>query len=216
LDPAAQPLGAPVAAPATCAAPVFSPPGSGPTTCLGLQGQSLAGNILPNSPKHKAAFNTTYTWDFEDGSTLDASASYFWQDIAFSSIFNRSYTKIPSWDQTDARLSWTNADGNVTLIGFVRNVFDEVVYDSRGAGNREGGNRQVSPQECFTSPATTPPAFGLRAPQSCYTIGETYRPLESQSILRRFRPSAAGQLTKRSHRLTESLPNWFEANSRMV
>src|SRR5690606_13092321 len=74
LDPAAQPLGPPAA-------------GANP-----VQGQSLDGNILPFSPKHKAAFNATYTWDLEDGSTIDASASYFWQDIAFSSIFNRSYT----------------------------------------------------------------------------------------------------------------------------
>src|SRR5690606_26647241 len=101
LDPAAQPLGAAAAPPATCAAPTFSPPGSGPVTCRGVQGQNLKGNILPFSPKNKIALNNTYPWDFEDGSTIAASISYFWQDISFSNIFNRSYTKIPSWDQTD-------------------------------------------------------------------------------------------------------------------
>ncbi|MEZ5937621.1 MAG: TonB-dependent receptor [Hyphomonadaceae bacterium] len=156
LDPAAQPAGA--------------------AASDGRQGQSLDGNILPFSPKNKIALNGTYTWDFEDNSTLTASLSYFWQDIAYSSIFNRSYTKIPSWDQTDARLSWTNGDGNITLIGFVKNMFDEVGYDSRGAGLREGStNKDVAPTLCYTSPATTA-AFGSKPMDSCYTTSETYRP----------------------------------------
>ena len=66
-----------------------------PTHVVGVQGQNLNGNILPFSPKNKIALNGTYTWDFEDGSTLDASLSYFWQDISYSSIFNRSYTEDP-------------------------------------------------------------------------------------------------------------------------
>jgi iron complex outermembrane recepter protein len=156
-DPAAQPLGAPAA-------------GANP-----VQGQNLNGNILPFSPKNKIALNGTYTWDFEDGSTLDASLSYFWQDISFSNIFNRSYTKIPSWDQTDGRLSWTSADGNFTLIGFVRNMFDEIVYDNRAAGLREGTNRVISPTECYSTPRTTA-AAGSAPQDSCYTVGETLRP----------------------------------------
>ena len=175
FDPAAQPLGPAATAPATCAPPAFSPPGAA-IVCRGVQGQNLKGNILPFSPKNKVALNGTYTWDFEDGSTIAASLSYFWQDISFSSIFNRTYTKIPSWDQTDGRISWTNGDGNITLIGFVRNMFDEVQYDSKGAGLREGRFNQVSPTECNTTTATTPAAFGVRAAESCYTIGETLRP----------------------------------------
>jgi iron complex outermembrane receptor protein len=141
----------------------------------GRQGQSLSGNILPFSPKHKAAFNATYTWDFADGSNIDLSGSYFWQDIAFSSIFNRSYTKIPSWTQADARISWTNSDGNITLIGFVRNMFDDIVYDSAGAGGREGTNRVVAPTLCNSTPGTTQ-GFGSLPAQSCYTTNETLRP----------------------------------------
>lgn len=176
LDPAAQPLGTAAAAPATCPAPTFSPPGSGPATCRGIQGQNLNGNILPFSPKNKLALNGTYTWDFQDGSTIDASLSYFWQDVAYSDIFNRHYSEIPAWDQTDGRISWTSGNGNITLIGFVRNMFDQIVYDNRTSGLREGGNNQVAPQECFSSPATTPQAFGQRSAQSCYTTGETLRP----------------------------------------
>jgi iron complex outermembrane receptor protein len=163
LDPAAQPLGAPA-------------PGANP-----VQGQSLDGNILPFSPKNKIALNGVYTWDLEDGSNIDASLSYFWQDIAFSSIFNRSYTKIPSWDQTDARLSWTSADGGVTLIGYVRNLFDEIVYDSKGAGLREGTNRVVAPTLCNSTAATTQ-SFGVLPAQSCYTTNETLRPPQTYGV----------------------------------
>ena len=185
LDPAAQPLGAPTAAPASC--PNVPPAnGSAPNpatqpTCRGFQGQNLNGNILPFSPKNKIALNSTYTWDFEDGSTLDASLSYFWQDISFTNIFNRSYTKIPAWDQTDARLSWTSGDGNISLIGYVRNVFDEVVYDSRGAGLREGTYREVSPTECNTTPISTA-SFGAPPRASCYTVGETLRPPRTMGV----------------------------------
>ena len=107
LDPQAQPLGAAAAAPATCDPPPFSPAGSAPAVCRGVQGQNLSGNILPFSPKNKIALNGTYTWDMGDGAKIDASLSYFWQDVAYSSIFNRSYTEIPAWDQTDGRVTWT-------------------------------------------------------------------------------------------------------------
>jgi iron complex outermembrane receptor protein len=163
LDQSAQPLGPQISCP--------TPPGA----CLPAQAQNLDGNILPFSPKNKIALNGVYTWDLSDGSNLDASVSYFWQDIAFSSIFNRSYTKVPSWDQTDARLSWTTADGGLTLIGFVRNVFDEIAYDSKGSGLREGTNRVVPPTQCNTTPGTTQ-AFGVLPPQSCFTTNETLRP----------------------------------------
>jgi iron complex outermembrane receptor protein len=175
LDPAAQPLGAAAATPATCPAPPFSPAGSAPTTCRGVQGQNLKGNLLPFSPKNKIALNGTYTWRLEGGSEFDASLSYFWQDISYTSIFNRSYTKTPSWDQTDARLSWTNSDGNITLIGYVKNLFDDIAYDSRTAGLREGGNNQVAPTLCNSTAGTTNTG-GTRAAQSCYTTAETLRP----------------------------------------
>ena len=162
LDPDAQPLGTPVpfSAAQLAACPIAkggnnaTAPLSTPN-CTKQQGQNLNGNILPNSPKNKIALVGTYTWEFEDGSNLDATLSYFWQDISYNSIFNRWTTKVPAWDQTDSRLSWTNADGNITLIGFVRNLFDEDVFDGRGVGRRQGNNRDVIPGLCGTTAANT-------------------------------------------------------------
>jgi iron complex outermembrane recepter protein len=154
----------------------------------GRTGQSLDGNILPFSPKNKIAVNGTYTWNFQDGSTIDASVSYFWQDISFTNIFNRWATKTPSWDQTDARVGWTNADGNITVIAFVRNLFDELQYDGRSGGRRIGNvNRDVPLALCGSSAATsvihvgTLPNGSAASPlgslqNDCLTVTDTYRP----------------------------------------
>lgn len=157
LDPAAQPVGAP--------------------TSAGQQAQSVDGNSLPFNPKNKIALNGVYTWDLEGGSTLDASVSYFWQDISYTSIFNRSYTKVPSWDQVDGRLTWTSSDGNFAIIAWVKNVLDEVQYEIDGfsASLREGSNTNVAPSLCGSSPATTG-APGAAPANSCYTTSEQYRP----------------------------------------
>jgi iron complex outermembrane receptor protein len=170
LDPAAKPSGS---------AAAFAAPNT-----RGQQTQDITGNLLPFSPKNKIAINGVYTMDFQDGSKLDWSASYFWQDIAFSSIFNRSYTKIPAWDQEDVRLSWTSADRHFTLIGFGKNIFDNTVYDNRGAGllqSANGTGRQVSPTQCASTAATTSPLGGKNA-QSCYFISETLRPPRTYGI----------------------------------
>jgi len=170
LDPAAKPSG-PAAA--------FAAPNT-----RGQQTQDITGNVLPFSPKNKIALNGVYTMDFEDGSKLDWSTSYFWQDIAFSSIFNRSYTKIPAWNQVDARLSWTSADRHFTIIGFGKNIFDNTAYDSRGAGLLQAANgtgREVAPTQCASTAATVSPAGGKNA-QSCYYISESLRPPRTYGI----------------------------------
>ncbi|MBI1340169.1 TonB-dependent receptor plug domain-containing protein [bacterium] len=178
LDPGARDVGA---------QPEGAAVGSTAANGFVQQGQSLAGNILPFSPKNKIALNATYTYDFESGAKLVPSISYLWQDIAFSSIFNRSYTKIPAWDQVDARLAWTSADENLTIIGFVRNLLDEVQYDSAGAGLRQGTLRNVGPQFCDTTAATTSLPNGARVGQSCLTYSETLRPPQTYGVEVQFR-----------------------------
>jgi iron complex outermembrane receptor protein len=188
FDPGASPQGTPLPlSAAQLAACPISRGGTNATAaantpnCTKQQGQNLNGNILPFSPKNKIALNGTYTWDFEDGSTLDASASYFWQDVAYSNIFNMWATKIPQWDQVDARLSWTSSDGMFTVIGFVRNLMDEIQYDSRGGGRRiANGQRDVSPGLCGSTTANSI-SFGPTTPtgflgEDCLTVTETYRP----------------------------------------
>ncbi len=188
LDPSAQPLGAPVDFTAAQLLAGCTAASAAGLNCSRTQGQNLNGNILPFSPKNKIALNGTYTWDFADGSKIDTSLSYFWQDVSYSSVFNMNITEVPSWDQTDGRISWTNSDGNITLIGYIKNMFDELQYDSRTAGRRLSGSSlgtagigdPAALTRCGSSPATSINFGGGEAlgylGQDCYTSADTYRP----------------------------------------
>ena len=115
--------------------------GIGPRPCvtsLGSPGQSVDGNNVPGSPQNKVAFNAIYTWGFTPGS-LSLSASWIWRDTTYSSIFTRREWLAPSYDQTDARLTWEDARGRFTMIGYIRNAFDELGFDSVAAQSTAGG-----------------------------------------------------------------------------
>ncbi|MEZ5937620.1 MAG: TonB-dependent receptor [Hyphomonadaceae bacterium] len=99
-------------------------------------GTSVEGNILPNAAKNKIAFNTSYKFNLPDGSTLMPSLNYYWRDKFTSSVFNDADTYTPEYDQTDARLIWNDAGGQYTVIGWVKNVFDQEGYDSASASRR--------------------------------------------------------------------------------
>jgi iron complex outermembrane recepter protein len=111
---------------------------------LGLPGggfqriQSLKGNDLPNAPRNKIAIAANYTWNFEPGS-LTASLSYSWRDNAYGSLFQRWYNRAPTWDQVDARVLWKDADDRFEVIGFVKNIFDDIGYDQGATGRRIDG-----------------------------------------------------------------------------
>jgi len=98
--------------------------------------QSVEGNVLPQSPENKVALNVAYTFNFADGATLMPSFSYYWRDKFTTSIFNDPLTFTPDFAQTDARLIWNDADGYLTVIGWVRNAFDDEGYDAATAFRR--------------------------------------------------------------------------------
>ncbi len=100
--------------------------------------QSLAGNRLPNSPRNKIAINANYTLRFTAGN-LNVSASYIWRDTQEGALFTRAYNTAPSWDQVDARMTWTAADGRYKAIVFVKNLFDTIGYDAGAYGTRYAG-----------------------------------------------------------------------------
>jgi iron complex outermembrane receptor protein len=110
--------------------------------------QSVEGNVLPQSPENKVAFNASYMFNFEDGSSLMPSLSYYWRDGFASDVFNNPSEITPAFDQTDFRLLWNDADGMFTVIGFVRNLFDEVGYDSVSSSLRTNPN--VGTAGCVT------------------------------------------------------------------
>lgn len=86
--------------------------------------QDLKGNALPMSPKNKLAGNVNYTFDFQPGS-LTLSASYFWTDDTYYQPFRDPSVLSPSYDVTDFRLIWKDAGDRYTIVGFVKNAFDQ-------------------------------------------------------------------------------------------
>ena len=99
-------------------------------TGLPARSQNLKGNDLPLSPRNKLAFNTTYTFDLGRFGTLTPSFSYIWRDQQYSQIFNRAYNLSPSTDQIDLRLTYKDPNNRFTLIGYARNVTDNVNYET--------------------------------------------------------------------------------------
>lgn len=93
------------------------------------QPQSLNGQELPQQIPHKVALSAIYTIGFDAGS-LDLAVNYTWRDEVYHSVFNRAYTKTPAFDMVDLRAIWTSADDSYRVIGYVKNVFDEVGYDT--------------------------------------------------------------------------------------
>ena len=113
--------------------------------------QSVKGNVLPQSPKNKIAINANYTWTLTDGSSYIPSVSWYWRDKFTTSIFNDPRSFSPDFDQTDARLTWNSGGGHFTLIGFVRNAFDQEGYDGVSAALRRSSG------VVYTSTTLTPP-----------------------------------------------------------
>lgn len=135
-----------------------------PATCPGigsLPGESVEGNLLPQAPEHKIALNASYMFNFEDGSTLMPSISYYWRDSFTTSIFNDPRSFTPDFDQTDARLIWNDANGLFTVIGWVRNAFDEDGFDAVTAGRRRSLDANQNNQIYQTYTPTLPRMYGV-------------------------------------------------------
>jgi iron complex outermembrane receptor protein len=132
LQPGAKPLG-PLVACASSATPLCDV-----NTGLVQRPQNLKGNTLPQQPRNKVAVNVLYTFNFERGS-LSPSVSYIWRDQQYSSIFKRAYDATPSWDQVDARVTWTDKDNKYTIIAYVKNIGDTLGYDAAATGTLNRG-----------------------------------------------------------------------------
>ncbi len=106
----------------------------GPPLANGNRVQSLEGNRLPVTPEHKVNVGAIYTIDFTPGSlTLGATFTYTGekQSVVFSSP---RYTS-PSHENLDLRALWRDAENRYTIIGFVKNVTDEVASENLTASS---------------------------------------------------------------------------------
>ena len=112
------------------------------TNLCATGGHTVKDNRVPFQPRNKVALTGLYTFNFTPGS-LTLSASWLWRDTQYSSIFNRSELLIPSYDQTDLRMTWQSAENKYSVVGFVRNVFDDEGFESAGAAATASGITQT-------------------------------------------------------------------------
>jgi iron complex outermembrane receptor protein len=97
--------------------------------------QSVKGAPLPDAPENKVAIDLAYTWHFQPGS-LTFSGDYVYRGTQDGTVFNRFYDNAPSWDDVDLRALWKGPGDRYEIIGYVKNVFNDLQYTvaSGGAG----------------------------------------------------------------------------------
>ncbi len=86
--------------------------------------QTLEGNSLPNSPEVKYTLGANYTWSWTPGA-LTLGGTYSFSDDLQSNVFSNPNATAPSNEIADFRLLWNDAQNRYTIIGFVKNAFDE-------------------------------------------------------------------------------------------
>ncbi|WP_304166619.1 TonB-dependent receptor [Phenylobacterium aquaticum] len=96
--------------------------------------QDLKGSQLFQSPENKFAFNGNYTFDFTPGSLI-LSATYTWTDKTIYQPFKDPAFEVPAYGTADFRVLWKDADEKYSVIGYVKNAFDEQGYTSTGSTN---------------------------------------------------------------------------------
>ncbi|MET0274502.1 MAG: TonB-dependent receptor [Phenylobacterium sp.] len=146
LDPAATPSG-----------------GSATSNGTALVFQTLVGSKIYQSPENKFAFNGNYTFDFDAGSLI-ASVTYTWTDKTFYQPFKSAANSVPAYDNTDARLLWKDGQDRYTLIGFVKNIFDEKGYTSNGSTTPTAifdGTSLVQTRTAITRGLIQPRTYGV-------------------------------------------------------
>jgi iron complex outermembrane receptor protein len=102
---------------------------TGTALANGSRLQSLVGNHLPLSPENKFTLGANYTWDF-GASTFTLGGTVTHTADQQSTIWNNPIYTSPANDIADFRAIWRQTDKGLTVIGYVKNAFDEVAYQS--------------------------------------------------------------------------------------
>jgi iron complex outermembrane recepter protein len=116
-------------------------PGAQPVAPGGAQ--TLVGNSLPNSPEVKYTIGANYTWNWTPGA-LTFGGTYSYTDDLQANVFSNPVARAEENEIADFRLLWNDAQNRYTIIGFVKNAFDEVAYiRSTGSSPTAVGSRRT-------------------------------------------------------------------------
>jgi outer membrane receptor protein involved in Fe transport len=88
---------------------------------------NLSGKQLPNAPHFSGAFGAQYQWRLSSDWNTTLRADYSWQSASFAEIYNESYDRLRSWDNTNITLGFDAPAGGWKVQLYTRNVFNKVV-----------------------------------------------------------------------------------------
>jgi iron complex outermembrane receptor protein len=88
--------------------------------------QDLTGNQLNMAPESKFSLNLIQYVELGDMGVLSLSAGYSWVGEQYTRSFNRDdWDKVDSYDNIDARISWSSPEDTYVISAFVKNAGDE-------------------------------------------------------------------------------------------
>jgi iron complex outermembrane receptor protein len=126
----------------------------------GVVVQNIHGQTLPQAPRNTISLDAVYTLDFAPGA-LSLSGSAIWKDVAYGSVFNRDYSKSPSYATLNLRALWGGANGRYNVIAYCNNVTNTLSRDST-IGVLQGGGTPGTPAIIASQVSLNPPRiFGL-------------------------------------------------------
>ena len=88
--------------------------------------EDIKGNDLMQVPEGKATVWAGYRFNLAGGSALELFGNYSWTDKVYFSAFEREDTMAEAFDRLDLRATWTSANQEWVVTGFLNNVFDEL------------------------------------------------------------------------------------------
>ena len=89
----------------------------------------IAGNRSPGSSRHKVYVSALYDLPTGDDGHVFLAASYAYRSDAFYDVFQSQRGRTPGYDQVDARVTYVDPTGRLTLIVYARNLFDSLGYE---------------------------------------------------------------------------------------
>ncbi|PLW84176.1 hypothetical protein CWI75_02170 [Kineobactrum sediminis] len=98
---------------------------------INSNGLDLSGNDLPFAPDQSLTVTANYRVALNNGGTVDVGGSYSWKDDYFSGPQNREVERQESVAMVDANVSWTSADGSLSVDVWGKNLNDELQISNR-------------------------------------------------------------------------------------
>ena len=128
----------------------------------------LSGNTLQNAPEVKGNLNVTYNIDLDSGSQITLFGQFSTQSELFHTQFNDSLIGQEAIGLLDARVAWSNADDNIEIAVYGKNLTDEEYFQNtvRFTSLSEG-----NPADRFNIGA----GLGYPAPRTSFGIEGTLR-----------------------------------------